>query len=234
MHAFANADLVETLAAQAATVTSARAFSAGRPVAVSPVTFFMRFNPNATGAQAAPPPGTLPARVDMRQMSLFGAGWTLGSLKYLAESGAASVTYFETTGWLGVMERAAGAPLPEQFPSIPGAVFPLYHVLAAAGEFAGGEVVVSRANEPLQVDGLVLRRDGRTRVLLANFTPEHRRITVAGLAGAARVKRLDATTAAAAMTDPEAFRAAPGEVRAANPAGLVLDLPPFAVAQIDG
>ncbi|MEZ4678122.1 MAG: hypothetical protein R2932_28290 [Caldilineaceae bacterium] len=145
VHAFDNGSLVETLAAQATTATSARQFCGELPLVVSPVTLQPRFNPNATGPEPAPAHGELPPQVDPRQISLFGASWTLGSIKYLAESGAVdSITYYETTGWRGVMERAAGSPLPEKFSSMPGAVFPLYHVLADVGEFAGGEVV--RAN----------------------------------------------------------------------------------------
>ncbi len=54
VHAFDNASLVENLAAQVSTVESARQFSAGLPIIVSPVTLRMRLNPNAT----APEPGT--------------------------------------------------------------------------------------------------------------------------------------------------------------------------------
>jgi len=96
-------------------------------------------------------------QVDPRQMSLFGAGWTAGSVKYLCESGAASLTYYETSGWRGVIELESGAPLPERFRSLPGGVFPLYHVLADVGEFAGGEVIPSESSEPLRVEGLVLQ-----------------------------------------------------------------------------
>ena len=146
VHAFDNLSLVETLACQAATVASARRLAAGRPVYVSPLTLKMRHNPYATAAEPPTPPGQLPPQVDPRQMSLFGAGWTLGSIKYLAAAGAASATYFETTGWRGVMESAAGSPAPARFPSLPGAVFPLYHILADAGEFAGGDVIPSRSS----------------------------------------------------------------------------------------
>ena len=139
VHAFDNSSLMETLEAQAVTVESTRQFTSGLPIAVTPVTLLARFNPNATGPEPEPAPGELPAQVDIRQMSLFGAGWTLGSIKYLSESGASSVTYYETSGWRGVMETADGSPLPEKFRSLPGAVFPLYHVLADVGEFAGGK-----------------------------------------------------------------------------------------------
>ncbi len=85
VHAFDNLSLVETLACQAATVASARRLAAGRPVYVSPLTLKMRHNPYATAAEPPTPPGQLPPQVDPRQMSLFGAGWTLGSIKYVAE-----------------------------------------------------------------------------------------------------------------------------------------------------
>ncbi len=98
VHAFDNATLVENLEAQGYAVRSARQFIGGRPLAVTPVTLKPRSNPNATGAEAASGPGELPASVDPRQMSLLGAGWTLGSLKYLAQSGVQSVTYYETIG----------------------------------------------------------------------------------------------------------------------------------------
>ena len=114
-------------------------------------------------------------------MSLFGAGWTLGAIKHLAEQRAARATFFETTGWLGVMESEAGPPLPERFPSRPGQVFPMYHVFADVNEFRGGEVVPSRSNRPLAVDGLVLRRGSAMRILLANFTPRDVEIRIDGL-----------------------------------------------------
>lgn len=133
VHAFDDASLVETLAAQALTVDSARQFCGELPLCVTPVTLRPRFNPNATGPEPAPGPGELPAPVDVRQMSLFGAGWTALSLKYLGLSGLASATYYETSGWRGVMERAGGSAVPEVFQSLAGAVFPLYHVLAAVG-----------------------------------------------------------------------------------------------------
>lgn len=86
VHAFENIDLVETLLTQAVTVESAHAFSGGLPVMVSPVTLKMRSNPNATGPAQDALPGTLPPSVDSRQMALFGAAWTVGSIRSLAEA----------------------------------------------------------------------------------------------------------------------------------------------------
>ena len=42
--------------------------------------------------------------VDVRQASLLGSAWTATALKHLAEAGAASVTWYETAGWRGIVE----------------------------------------------------------------------------------------------------------------------------------
>jgi len=231
VHAFDNSSLVETLAAQAATAHSARQFCGDLPLVVSPITLQPRFNPNATGPEPEPTPGELPPQVDPRQLSLFGAGWTLGSIKYLAESGViASLTYYETTGWRGVMETAAGSLLPAKFPSLPGAVFPLYHLLADVGEFAEGEVVVCQSSEPLTVEGLVLTKTGRTRLLLANFTAQPQHVAVQGLAGPATIRCLDAETVIQAMQEPVAYRAANN---ALGTLATSLTVPPFALLCLD-
>lgn len=234
VHAFDNSSLVETVAAQAATATSARQFCGERPLLVSPITLQPRFNPNATGPEPEPAAGALPAQVDPRQMSLFGAGWTLGSIKYLAETGAvAGMTYYETTGWRGVMETAQGSALPQQFQSIAGGVFPLYHVLADVGEFAGGTVIQSTSSEPLQVDGLVLQKDGRTRILVANFTAQSQQVFIHPVQQGATVRYLDETNAEAAMAAPAEFRATMGAVISSSEGKLELTLRPFALACID-
>ena len=85
VHAFDDDSLVQTLAAQATTVVTARSFAGDLPVVVSPVTLRQRFNPAASSDEpAAVAAGSLPPAVDPRQMSLFGAGWMLGSIAALA------------------------------------------------------------------------------------------------------------------------------------------------------
>jgi len=232
VHAFDNASLVETLAAQATTATSARHFCGDRPLVVSPITLQPRFNPNATGPEAEAAAGTLPTQVDPRQLSLFGAGWTLGSIKYLAETGEIEhITYYETTGWRGVMETRQGSPLPALFPSIAGALFPLYHLLADVGAFAGGTVVQSISSAPLQVEGLVLEKAGRQRVLLANFTAQEQEVTLQGLTGTGRIRQLDESNVIHAMREPEAYRAA--AAGGSHTAQAALILPPYATICFD-
>lgn len=232
-HAFDNASLVETLEAQASTVESARQFVGGLPIAVTPVTLKARFNSDATGPEPELPPGELPAPVDVRQMSLFGAGWTVGSLKYLSESGVISVTYYETTGWRGVMETEDGSLLPDNFSSGPGWVFPAYHVFADVGEFAGSRVVPTTSSDTLRLDGIALHKNGATRILLANFTPEAQRVTVRNLASTVKLRELSEANAQKAMVSPETFLTDPGERLPTADGDLELNLLPYAIARID-
>ena len=232
VHAFDNASIAETPEAVAHQIASVKKYFPGKALVVSPVTLKPRFNPVTTGPEPPVPPGELPPQVDPRQLSLFGAAWTLAMLKQLAESGVSSATFYETTGWRGVMETAGGSPLPEKFPSIPGAVFPLYHVLADVGEFAGGEVITSCSSDPLKVETLALRRDKRRALLLANLTDEPQRVDVRGFAKSVQIRLLDETNALAAMTEPEQFRSVTALLGATKDT-LELTLRPCAFACLD-
>jgi hypothetical protein len=141
----------------------------------------------------------------------------------------------EPTSALRSQPPSAGASQ-RAFRSIPGAVFPLYHVLADVGEFAASQVVPTRSSDPLRVDGLALRggdKGGAARVVLANLSPEPQRVTVRGLGARVRVRLLDETNALAAMTAPEDFRAEVGEETETDGGALELELLPYAVARID-
>jgi len=233
VHSFDIPALVENLEAQAMTVESARPIVGNRPLAISPVTLRPRFSASATGPELATLPGTLPFAVDPRQMSLFGAGWTAGSLKYLSESGVASVTYYETSGWRGVLEQAKGSPEPALFRSIAGGVFPLYHILADFGEFAGGAVISAKGSDPLLVDGVVLHKDHKNRLLLANLSPKSQAVKVNALGPTVRVRMLDERNAEEAMTSPEMFRSQQGEVEKTTSGVLEVNLLPFGLARLD-
>ncbi|MBI3855511.1 MAG: hypothetical protein HY293_07445 [Planctomycetes bacterium] len=234
VHASDNLTIIENLEGMEATVESARLVGQDHPMAIGPVTLRPRFNPNATGPEPETAAGDLPARVDSRQMSLFGAAWTVGTLKALAKPGVHSITYFETTGRLGVMEREKDPPLHRRFPSMPGWVFPLYHVLADAGEFAGAGVLPWTSGNDLVIEGIGLTKGNRTRILLANLTDQMQKVRLACplLKGDVRVKRMDETNAMAAMSMADAFRSDTGETASGQP--LEIDLHPYAVCRIDG
>ena len=231
VHAFDNASLAETFEAQAATVESARQIVGDRPLVVSPITLQPRFNPNATGPE--PEPGQLPSQVDVRQMSLFGAGWTVGSLKYILASDTKSVTYYETTGWRGVMETEAGSPVSEKFQSFPGGVYPLYHVLADVGKFVGSEVIPTISSYPLQIEGLAVHKKGQTRVILANLSPTLQAVTVQKLSERVYIRHLNEANVEQAMQSPESFRAQSPEKQQTVNGTLKLKLLPYALVCID-
>lgn len=232
VHASDNSSLVEALEAQAWTVISTKQWAQERPVSVTPITLKPRFNPycQETGL---PELGGLPSNVDPRQMSLFGAAWTLGSLKYLAESGADSATYFETQGWCGVQESESGSNRSGIFHSYPGSVFPLYHVLADVGEFAGARVVPTVSSDPLRVEGLALIKNGMLRLICANLTGVRESITVRGVKGEVCLRELNETNVRQAMLTPEGYRSAAAQSLSPSSGELKLDLPPYGIARMD-
>jgi hypothetical protein len=225
VHAFDDRSLMENLEAQAATVKSARQFCE-QGVFLSPITLRPRFNPNAT-SKIVEPEGQLPSAVDPRQRTMVGACWMAGSLAALLPcEGVVSLTYFETTGWRGIMETDLGSLLPAKFGSSPKEIFPLYHVL----EFVSGASSVLRLNDPPldSVSALGLRDRGATRYLLANLEPVPKRIRCRSAAQAIELKILSETNIDGLRRGilPESEHLSPtGE-------GLDLDLPGMSVALI--
>lgn len=233
IHAFDELSLVENLAPQAETVKTAKAYGEGAPVFVSPVTFKQRFNAVATSAATEFVPGELPPQVDPRQMSLFAAAWLVGSAKHLIESGVDAITYFETTGWRGVMETEDGCLEPDLFPSRPSEVFPLYHVLVDLADWTDGEIIAAASSDPLRVEAVAVRNADGLHLLIANLTPEPQQVQVNALpAGDIAVRRLNTDTAEMATTNPGAFRAIEESFGDSSKA-LSLTALPFEVVRID-
>jgi hypothetical protein len=177
--------------------------------------------------------GALPGDVDPRQMSLFGAAWTLAHLSRLSLSPHVhSATYFETTGWRGLMETPNGSPLPDKFLSMAGAVFPMYHVFAAMGDF--NRVLPTYSTHPLQVEGLtLLDAQNRKRILVANLLPEEQEIKIKTGTCESRVQRLNAGTAEEAIRAPESFCRAIGEPLQSVSGKIELRLEPYEFVRVD-
>ncbi len=235
VHLADHANLIENLQAQTPMMESAHQFARGVKLAVTPITLRPRSNPDATSIESPPADGELPLHIDPRQMSLLCAVWTMGSIKSLAEAETYSATFYETVGWGGVMEAEGGSPLPARFPSLPGYVFPVYHLFADIGEFQGGKVVVCESSSPLKAQGLVLSKNGGLRIILANLTSEPQviRLRTHAHARTFQVKIVDEHTGEWAMSSPEAFRAAAGELMAIEEEGTALHLSPFAMMRLD-
>ena len=107
--------------------------------------------------------------MDARHPTRFAAAWLLGSLAQLAAAGMVSaVTYFETTGWRGVMERDEGSPQPRDFASTPGATYPVYDALALLAGFT--HLRPCRSSDPDRVAAICVENVSRRRLILANLT----------------------------------------------------------------
>lgn len=155
VHAFDNRSMEETLDTQGDTVKTVRTFADSLPIHVSPVTLRQRVNPYAHDPKDRVQ--TNDQKADLRQPSLWAAGWTLGSIKYLAEAGTASITYFQTAGRQGIL-------------SADGQHYPLGLLLAAVQKFGGGEVVRTESSQPLACSTLLLTNDTQRCWLVANHT----------------------------------------------------------------
>ncbi len=232
VHAFDNSSLVETLRAQTETVRSTRAIAPDLTLALGPITLKPRFNPNATGPEPAPKPGSLPSAVDARQPSLFAAAWTVGSLANLAPTSVEAITYFETIGWRGLIERSDHPLRVAAFHSWAGMVFPVYHVLADAAGLTGGEVLACETADPLAVEALAVRLDGRLVVLVTNLRDEPVEVALSLPAGhPVQVRTLDETTFIGAATEPERFRQERQAAEAVD-GTVTISLQPYAVATV--
>ena len=234
IHAFDELSLAENIAGQAETVQTARAYGGGRPVVVSPVTLKQRFNSVATGDQ--PEPGSRRAPAAGRSapdVPLRARVGRVGSLNRLLESGVAAATYYETTGWRGVIQGDEPPPAPELFPARAGMVFPVYHVFADLAEWKDGQLVRSRSSDPLAVETLAVTDEGGLHLLVANLTPHPQTVTIDALSGRnVTLRRLNAETAEDGRVRSRGLPVATR--RRCRPDGTrELMLAPFEVARLD-
>ena len=162
VHATDDESIMETITAQPVAARCALALAQGHPLVVGPVTLTPRFNPVA-------PDAPRPEPCDPRQAMAINAAWTAGSIAALGYAGASALTYFETAGAGGVI--AGGAPLPTGFPA-PGAVYPVYHVLAWLAPLAGRPLLAAQSQDPARVAGLAVDAGPGPLVVLANLGPE--------------------------------------------------------------
>lgn len=231
VHSADNLSLIENLEAQPMTVESARHISSHKPVIISPITLKQRFNPVAVIKDTGGKVNELPPSVDTRQMSLFAAGWTIGSLYYLLRSPVESLTYYETVGWRGVMEKEEGCSLPDKFHSLPGSVFPIYHVFADLGEFRNGQVLETKSSDPMTIACLGIRERDRTMLLISNLTNNYETVQIDGLGDQSVVRLMDERNALTAMTDSFKFRSESYKSRILGKT-VQLQLHPYAVVRL--
>jgi D-apionolactonase len=180
-HAADERTLIENTAAQQYAVQSAAKFEMHKPVVVSPVTIQRRFNANRDNYEVPGDDNEMPPGVDPRQMSLFAAAWTVGSLKYLLESEVTSITYYETVGERGLFMGEHSSRWPGQFSADKDMIFPLFHIfrmLLNTGKF---RVHGSYSSNPLVIDGFTVASENSGLLFLSNMTRKKQKVMLTGI-----------------------------------------------------
>jgi D-apionolactonase len=190
-HAADNQTLIENLKGQDYTVKSARKFSGNKGIIISPVTLQRRFNANNTWFELPWSGPGVPPQIDSRMMSLLGASWTTGSLKYLCEAGAESVTFHYTTGERGIIQGASDSLWPSHFPSVKGMIFPVYYIFRYLLENKNLSVIKSISSKPLTIDCLSLGDGKEARIILVNFTGNVQSVKFHCCSGLFRIRPLN-------------------------------------------
>ena len=233
VHAFDERSLVENIEGQHDTVITARSYSGDLPITVSAVTLKPPFNQAATEAEESSDPGELPPAVDQRQMSLFGAAWTIGSLHSLISAGVDSLTYYQISGWLGLMETGRGNPLPDKFRSYPGMVFPLYYVFEYLAGFHGSQLVGIDIENRLSTAALSFVIDGWLKIAASNLLPESNSILLSGFPdGQVFIRRLNENSFDLAASNPAGFLESTQQLQIVN-GTMELSLLPYETVFID-
>lgn len=163
VHAFDDASLMENTEAQGFTIVSAKN-KFNKPAHISPITLKMRYNADATEENKSIVPLS-----DPRQQSIFGAGWTLSSLKYVSENGAGAVTYFETVG-----ERGLGSYNENKTFQL----YPLAEIFKIILQNKWTNILNSYSTNAFKVNSLVLCNNEETFILIANHSELAQTVTV--------------------------------------------------------
>jgi len=186
VHAGDDRSVHETLEAHGDVLASARALVGGKPLRLGLVAIGMRSNPYGDDVAANPHGDRIAmAMADPRQREPFAAAWAIAAAAAAARGGVASYAPAMAAGPLGLGED--------------GALWPLFHVVAALAALGGGDV--EAAGGPASgVVALTGRGRRGVRGVAANLGPGP--AEVAPPEGAALLL-LDAAGAAEAAADPD-------------------------------
>jgi hypothetical protein len=172
VHAFDNDSLIENIASQFDVLETCAKLYPHKQLSISPITLRQRFNVVATGEEHEPPANQLPDNVDERQMSLFAAGWTLGSLGAIIQGNCNMATYYETIGWRGVIQGDETPPVPTLFASQAGYIFPVYHLFSFLNQLQPTFAYIVKTSYPMKFSALEIGKDKESYLIIANHTNE--------------------------------------------------------------
>lgn len=176
VHAIDNATLCENLSTIPYTIKSAKEFGKNKAVHISPVTFKMRWNPNATG-KVSEDKDQLPDDVDARQMSLFGASWVVGAINQMIRENPEAVTFFETVGLKGIMQSSS-PQCPDLFFAPSRRVYPMYLIFKMILGNKHNRFFQVNSQRPLEFSGLSWGNSRPEKLLLVSYQPDKMRIAL--------------------------------------------------------
>lgn len=230
-HASDNSTLVENIEAQAYTAESAKSFAGGKGIWISPVNIQRRFNANVENFENILPDYKFPRQADSRMMSLFGACWTAGSLKYLIESGIKGVTYYETVGERGILQGDFNSRWPHEFPSVKGMLFPLFQVFRFILKNKDYKVIKSISSQPLKANILSLTDGLFIRVILINFTGLLLKVKAGWSCEKLQIIQLNSVSYLKAVTDENWIE---NTIKQELRANEIINLEPYSVSFTEG
>jgi hypothetical protein len=151
------------------------------PVIISPVTIQRRFNANRDNYEVFMDDKEMPVGVDPRQMSLFGAAWTVGSLKSLFDSDVTSITYYETVGERGLYMGENTSRWPGQFKANKRMIFPAFRIFRTLLNKGKFRVSGSYSTNPLVIDGFTVACEDSGLLFLSNMTRQRIKAMITGI-----------------------------------------------------
>lgn len=170
VHATDHATMVENLNTLPFAVATADEFTEGKDIHVGPISLKMRWNPDAVG-EIVTPPGELPFHVDVRQMSMFAASWTLGMISQLVKAEVTSATFFETVGSKGLLQ-AQTPRYPDLLPAKAGQLYPVHWLFQQILTYKNADFWAVEVSDPLKVAGLACEQNNEMTLLLGSFSLE--------------------------------------------------------------
>jgi len=181
-----NSDLhtaLENLSTPAHMALAMAQLAPGIPLAISPVTLRPVWNPHMAREDYETRVRGLPRPLEPAHWGMFGAVWSLLSIKHLSHSPLGEATYFELTGPRGLLYHPGSMHGPALAGLPQARVYPLFHVFRELGPKAGAGLWTLDSSRPDLVDGLALTQGKGLLLYLANLSGSAQEVDLVELPG---------------------------------------------------
>lgn len=174
VHTFDALAIMENLEGIRETVASARLLAPNRAITISPLTLRPQKNPDKPQKFGGSDP---------RQVELFTASWTLGTLWHSIQANVGTLTYFATTGPEGLLDQSTEE------------LFPVFHLFSAlANRKRATSISFCSSSDAHRVLGCMIHTPNQVEMLLANITPTTVTLTLEDIPGHGTIAFLDTIT----------------------------------------